>query len=77
MQVAVHAPGYLSREAAADAQSVRVDLVPQTTAKALLATLGIPRGEVWRVAVNGTLVPDTCPLHENDSVMLFAPIGGG
>ena len=77
VQVAVNAPGYLRQQTATDGASVRVDLAPGLTVRALLAELAIPAGEVWRVAVNGTLVPDTYQLCNNDRVMIFPPIGGG
>lgn len=77
MQVAVHAPGYLGQQTGRDSPSVRVSFPSEATVQALLAELGIPAGEVWRVAVNGTLVSDTYHLHDNDRVMIFQPIGGG
>jgi sulfur carrier protein ThiS len=44
----------------------------------LLASLGIPRGEVALVVVNGTLAQEEAPLFfDDDLVELYPPMGGG
>ncbi len=47
------------------------------TAVALAQELGIPDGLVNAVAVNGTAVDLTAPLHPGDKVSLFPPSAGG
>ncbi len=39
--------------------------------------LGIPKEEVWFVAVNGVRAPEDYILSPGDRVDVFAPVGGG
>lgn len=39
-------------------------------------SLGLP-SPLIRVAINGVLVADDAPLHDNDDVVLIPPVAGG
>jgi len=77
VQIAVHAPGYLRKRITGDAESVLVSLESGATIQTLLTKLGIPVNDVWRIAINGTLVSNTHQLQDNDRVLIFPPMGGG
>lgn len=50
----------------------------QLTPAGLAQRLGLPRGEIALVALNGRVVdPDTAQLAPDDKVEFYPPIGGG
>ena len=77
MQVRVHAVGYLKKYTKEPPQSVQVTITPETTARVLLSNLGIPEGEVLRVAVNEQIVDFDYVLQDGDEVRIIPPIAGG
>jgi sulfur carrier protein ThiS len=57
-----------------DSPDTAVRLTPADVAR----HLGLPRGEIALVAVNGRVIdPDTVQLAPNDKVEFYPPIGGG
>jgi len=77
MQVRIHAVGYLKKYTREASQSVVVEVEPGASVAALLAQLGIPEGEVLRVAVNEVVVGFDTALAEGDAVRIIPPIAGG
>ncbi len=58
-------------------ESREVEVVPGTTVEALMEKLGVPKGEVWLISVNGELKEASYLLEAGDDVRLFEPVTGG
>ncbi|MFN8524850.1 MAG: MoaD/ThiS family protein [Chloroflexota bacterium] len=56
---------------------VPIELAPGTTIAQMLRDLGVPEGEVWMIARNGSLAKVGETLEPGDSVEMFAPVAGG
>lgn len=56
---------------------VEVELPTEATLAALVEQLHLPPDEVKICFVNGRICELDTPLHENDEIGIFPPIGGG
>lgn len=77
MKVLVRTYGNLRRYLPDHQQGAPVEVEDSVTVGALLAALGIPESEAWRVSRNGGLVDLDEMLFDGDQVSVFAPVGGG
>ena len=77
MKVAVKTFGNLRRFLPDQRQGEHIELADDATVLHVLAALGIPENEAWRVSRNGVLVSMDQALAEADLVSVFAPVGGG
>jgi sulfur carrier protein ThiS len=77
MRVSVRTFGNLRRYLPEGGQGAVISLPDVATVRDLLATLGIPENEAWRVSLNGALVGIDEALSDSDEVGVFAPVGGG
>jgi sulfur carrier protein ThiS len=55
----------------------RIEVPALSTVGDLVDSLGLMKGEVGVIALNGSLATRSEQLHEGDEVLLFPPIGGG
>lgn len=58
-------------------QAIEVERPEGTTVAGLIDSLGIPRGQVFTVLVNGRHATMDAVLQPGDRVSLFPPVGGG
>jgi len=77
MEVSVRVFGDLIRYIPSRKDSLEINIPSSCSVKDLLERLSIPDGEVWMVTVNGQHVKNDYIIHENDEVMIFAPVTGG
>ncbi len=75
MRVQVRLAGHLSRDGRS--RNVTVEVDSGATVADLIATLGIPSGEVGTVYLDGKGAFHNAFLHEDSRVELFPPIAGG
>lgn len=69
---------WLEWDAAAALMACREGVSGSLTPADVAQHLGLSRGEIALVAVNGRVVdPDAAPLVQDDRVELYPPIGGG
>jgi sulfur carrier protein ThiS len=76
MTVTVHMHGNLRRFMPDGRDRMAMDVSPDTTIEALLASLGAER-DTWLVAVNGTTVERDHVLVADDRLDCFEPVAGG
>jgi sulfur carrier protein ThiS len=69
--------GELARFSGGRGYEFDLPLRPDQTVAGLLEEIGIPDGEVWMVALNGTKVEASSKPRPGDEVMVFSPVGGG
>jgi len=77
MRVAIRTFGNLRQFLPEHAQGAPLIVPDNVPISQLLAQLGIPENEAWRVSRNGILVQLDDVLSEGDEVNVFAPVGGG
>ncbi len=75
--VTAHPHGELTTYFGRTFGGVQVTITPGMTIAAMLEQLGVPSGEVWICALNGTVVKPDATLAGGDNVELFAPVAGG
>jgi sulfur carrier protein ThiS len=76
MTVTIHMHGNLRRFMPDGCDRMAMDVSPDTTIEALLASLGAER-DTWLVAVNGTSVERDHMLAPGDRLDCFEPVAGG
>jgi sulfur carrier protein ThiS len=76
MQVSVTMWGNLRRFVAKGAGSMVVEVAADATVEDLAVQMGA-RHDVYAAALNGKVVPLSCPLSSGDRVFLFDHLHGG
>ncbi len=76
MSVTVHMHGNLRRFMPEGRDRMAMEMPPETTIEALLASLGAGR-DTWLVAVNGAACEKDRVLQEGDLLDCFEPVAGG
>ena len=58
-------------------EAKEMEVASGTTVEALMQEMGVPKGEVWLISVNGELKDASHVLAPGDEVRLFEPVTGG
>ena len=77
MRVRVRLHGHLHTYTESTSSEFELELPTETTLAELIRNLKIPDTEIWVVSLNGTNVPLTTTLSNNNTVSVFPPVSGG
>jgi sulfur carrier protein ThiS len=75
--ITVHPHGELTSHFERTYGGTEVVIAPGITIRGLLKQLGIPEGEVWVCARNGTQAKPEDGLEPGDVLEIFSPVAGG
>ena len=77
MRVTVQFFGDLRKYLPEGQEVIELEVEVGDTITGLLQQLGVEKGEVWAVSLNGNIVNESSQLVEGGKVLVFPPFGGG
>lgn len=77
MKAIVRLYGNLRRYLAAGQDVILIDLPSRATVATVIDIVGIDRGEIGLITLNGQIVPEDAEVDPEASIGLFSIIGGG